>query len=327
MAEQLEELCGQISLSEGEKVGITITEGEIEEVRAQSGRCLRGRIWMAKKVNREAFKGVLTRVWRTMKGVIFKELDDNIWLFEFEAVDDMRRVLDGRPWSFDRQIIVLNEFDGKTPPAQIVFKYSPFWVQVHDLPLLCMTKGIAMKIGASLGQLEDVDLADEGVGWGRSLRIRVEIDLAKPLERGKALRLEGKSYWVSFKYEKLPMFCFECGRIVHDVKGCPMPRRTISNGVEDVKQWGVGLRADDSRRRGAGGGPGYSNHEGWKVRSPAVLGVDGGDLGADGGAHHTGSTSLGPSNFSGWPGHVSKQLAGADLGLLAHGTSLSTRAD
>jgi hypothetical protein len=117
MAEQLEELCGNISLSEGEKARITITEGEIEEVRAQGGRCLIGRIWMGKRVNKEAFKIVLTRVWHTIKGVIFKELDDNIWLFEFEEVDDMRRVLGGRPWSYDSHIIVLTEFDGKTPPA------------------------------------------------------------------------------------------------------------------------------------------------------------------------------------------------------------------
>ena len=42
MAKQLEELCVNISLSKGEKAGITITEGEIEEVRVQGGWCLVG---------------------------------------------------------------------------------------------------------------------------------------------------------------------------------------------------------------------------------------------------------------------------------------------
>jgi hypothetical protein len=60
------------------------------------------------------------------------------------------------------------------------------------MPLLCMTKGIAVKIGESLGRLEEVDLAGDGAGWGRCLRIRVEIDLTKPLERGRALKLERK---------------------------------------------------------------------------------------------------------------------------------------
>jgi hypothetical protein len=299
MAEQLEELCGNISLSEGEKTGITITEGEIEEVRVQGGRCLVGRIWMAKRVNKDAFKDVLTRIWRTRRGVIFKELDDNIWLFEFEEEDDMRRVLDGRPWSFDRYIIVLNEFDGRTPPTQMAFKQSPFWVQVHDMPLLCMTKGIATKIGESMGRLVEVDLAGDGAGWGRCLRIRVEIDLVKPLERGRALRLEGKSYWVSFRYEKLPMFCFECGRIVHGDKGCPIPRRTRMSAAEDVKQWGVGLRADDGRRRGYGAGSGLFSEDGRNSAHSVGRGATGGGPSGGSGGNRMGSPFTGSSGFLG----------------------------
>jgi hypothetical protein len=62
------------------------------------------------------------------------------------------------------------------------------------MPLLCMTKGIVVKIGESMWQLEEVDLSGDGAGWGRCLQIRVKIDLAKPLERGRGLGLEGKSY-------------------------------------------------------------------------------------------------------------------------------------
>jgi predicted DNA-binding antitoxin AbrB/MazE fold protein len=39
MAELLAKLCGKISLSEGQRIGITITtEGEIQEVLAQGAR-------------------------------------------------------------------------------------------------------------------------------------------------------------------------------------------------------------------------------------------------------------------------------------------------
>lgn len=74
------------------------------------------------------------------------------------------------------------------------------------MPLLSMTKQIGEKIGASLGELEEVDMAGDGNGWRRYLCIRVIIDLLKPLERGRALILNGKSYWVQFKYEKLLLF-------------------------------------------------------------------------------------------------------------------------
>jgi hypothetical protein len=246
MADEIVRLCSKVTLTEGEQEGIQVTEGEIAEGRELGERCLVGNIWAGKHVNREAFTSMLSRVWRLVGNVVFKDLHDNLWLFEFEKEDDKSRVLAGRPWSFDRQIVVLNEFDGQCPPAQMTFTHSPIWIQVHDMPLLCMTKGIGMKIGASLGDLEDVDVAGEGVGWGRCLCLRVSIDLSKPLERGRALVIGGKSQWVSFKYEKLPLFCFSCGRVVHQ-QGCPNAVSLRMGMVEKEKQCGVWLRADTAR--------------------------------------------------------------------------------
>jgi hypothetical protein len=72
----------------------------------------------------------------------------------------------GRPWFFDRQVLVLNDFGGITPLAQMDFSFFPCWIQVHDMPLLCMTKVVGTKIGESLGEVEDVDVGKDGVGWG-----------------------------------------------------------------------------------------------------------------------------------------------------------------
>jgi hypothetical protein len=125
-----------------------------------------GRLWSEKPTNKEAFQTVLSRVWRLVRTVVFKELQDKLWLFEFSDAIDKRRVLAGRPWAFEWQILVIDDFDGKTPPSQMIFTSTPIWVQVHDLPLLCMSKTVGAKIGESLGRLEDIDLAGDGVGWG-----------------------------------------------------------------------------------------------------------------------------------------------------------------
>jgi hypothetical protein len=145
-------LCGRLSLSEGEKEGIQITEGEITKERAKVARCLVGRVGTEKKVNREAFRSLLTRLWKPLGRITFKEIQHRIWLFEFSDAGDRDKVLLGRPWLFDRNLIVLNEFDGVTPPSQISFTHSPFWVHVQDLPLLCLNRGVGQKIGATLGE-------------------------------------------------------------------------------------------------------------------------------------------------------------------------------
>lgn len=158
--------------------------------------------------------------------MLFQALHEHLWIFEFTDDADKRRVLEGRPWLFDRYILVLNDFDDSIALASMDFRFSPFWVQVHELPLICMSEVLGQKIGSSLGEFIAADVAGDGGGWGRCLRIRVNLDLTKPLERGRTLLVAGKTYWVSFKYEKLPLICFSWGRIVHGSSGCPLRSRS-----------------------------------------------------------------------------------------------------
>jgi hypothetical protein len=55
MATKLEQLCGKISLTVGEKISISITEDEVANIKAQGDRCLIGKIWTKKGVDKEAF--------------------------------------------------------------------------------------------------------------------------------------------------------------------------------------------------------------------------------------------------------------------------------
>jgi hypothetical protein len=116
------------------------------------------------------------------------------------------------------------------------FTHSPFWVQVHNMPLICMNNTMGTKIGKSLGEVDDIDVAGDGLGWGRCLRICVRINLQDPLEHGRALQLGGKSYWVNFRYEKLPMFCFNCGRVMHGSLGCLVKGKSRRMAEEDIKE-------------------------------------------------------------------------------------------
>nr|DAD20544.1 TPA_asm: hypothetical protein HUJ06_022007 [Nelumbo nucifera] len=57
--------------------------------------------------------------------------------------------------------------------------------------------------------------------WWRCLRLRVKIDITKPLEVGAKGNLgDGKESWFSFQYENLPIFCYKCGVLGHLKKAC-----------------------------------------------------------------------------------------------------------
>ena len=59
--------------------------------------------------------------------------------------------------------MLLQEFDGEGDPKDIVLRWSPFWVQIYNLPLKHRTKETGMAIGASLGEVLEVDVSDTGV--------------------------------------------------------------------------------------------------------------------------------------------------------------------
>lgn len=57
--------------------------------------------------------------------------------------------------------------------------------------------------------------------WRDYLRVRVLINIEKPLKRRmKIFRNKEECFWVNFKYERLPTFCFLCGVIGYSEKLC-----------------------------------------------------------------------------------------------------------
>ena len=69
---------------------------------------------------------------------------------------------------------------------------------------------------------------------GNQLRVRTKISVFEPLFRGFFLKSKNddkERTWFEFSYEKIPHFCFDCGRLVHGNGVCIPP-------VEPAAQWG-----------------------------------------------------------------------------------------
>ena len=84
-----------------------------------------------------------------------------------------------------------------------------------------MSDEVGRELGNNIGRFIEVDQRARQSNQAKIMRIRVDIQLDKPLRRdGKIASMEGEKFWVNFKYERLPIFCFQCGRLGHDEKRC-----------------------------------------------------------------------------------------------------------
>jgi hypothetical protein len=83
--------------------------------------------------------------------------------------------------------------------------------------------------------------------WRRFIRLRIEVDITKPLIPGVFLpRPELNDLWIGLKYEKLPEVCFRCGLIGHDSRFCGANHRKLSNQFgEKFIAYGPWLRSEN----------------------------------------------------------------------------------
>ena len=67
---------------------------------------------------------------------------------------------------------------------------------------------VARVVGSRLGEVEEVEQRRNQDGQNFFMRVRVALPISKPLRRGGYLAgSDGERVWVTFKYDKLPMFC------------------------------------------------------------------------------------------------------------------------
>lgn len=80
---------------------------------------------------------------------------------------------------------------------------------------MLISEAMDKKLGGILGEFEEMD-QKEAHRNERFLRIKVKINLKKPLKPGTVVRYKEKNLRVHFKYERLPTF-FLC-MVEYDIK-------------------------------------------------------------------------------------------------------------
>ena len=180
-----------------------------------------GRVISQKTQNNQSVNAALIKSWFFATPFSFVVLGPNLFLFKFSKKEYVSRILK-TVWNVNRFLLSIQVWSPTATLGDLSLLVVPFWIQIHGLLLQKMTIKNAIAIGKGLGLLVMVeDNSGAEATFRTYLRILVSLDVSKLLNHGFSLsREDGSSSWVSLKYERLNIYCTDCGLIGHHQAVC-----------------------------------------------------------------------------------------------------------
>ena len=212
-----------------EKMNFTLEEEEVIEISDEDhlkdieecSQSLIGKFLTCKSFNKKAAQNTLRRSWGLDEELQIVEVGLNLFQFKFKSDFELDRVLKGEPWTFDNQALMLRRWQPRMTVANVKFTSIALWIQIWDAPFDMISPIVAAKIGNRLGEVVEVEKRKTQDTQNFFMRVKVELPTSKLIRRGAFIGgLKGLRTWVTFKYERLPMFCHFCGVLGHNLKHC-----------------------------------------------------------------------------------------------------------
>lgn len=79
------------------------------------------------------------------------------------------------------ELLVVVEFNASKTLDEIEFSFIPIWAKVAKLTMGLMNKDTTQAIGDEVGVFVEMESESDEIGAGRFLRLKVKLDIRKPL--------------------------------------------------------------------------------------------------------------------------------------------------
>ncbi|XP_060961729.1 uncharacterized protein LOC133031950 [Cannabis sativa] len=192
-------------------------------------------------------KHTLAGLWKPGKGLFVKEMKPNLYLFQFYHEIDIKLVINGSPWTFNRLPLIFGRVPRGGDPKAVKLNQIDMWVQIHGLSTGFMKKKVVSTAANYIGSFVESDPKNYNGLWREYLRVRVTVNIDIPLKRLMKLKKTGGDwFYANFKYEFAPTFCFICGLIGHSKNFCHKLFDTPKDEI--VKPYGSFMRAQPRRK-------------------------------------------------------------------------------
>ena len=140
-----------------------------------------------------------------------RRVEKDIYMFSFQHKADLQKVFRKIPWSIRGGHMVLKRWNPNLSWQEVDFFVSIFWVQVHRLPSLWLSKNNLKKIGSLVGEVLEVEFVGDGGGfWKKFSRIQVCIWIPLILLKTENNKKIIKSYCSCAGYYSFSYLHYSC---------------------------------------------------------------------------------------------------------------------
>ncbi|KAF4354841.1 hypothetical protein F8388_018045 [Cannabis sativa] len=194
--------------------------------KALSTFCLLGKVVAPMSVSEANIMEFVAKAWKFPVSVVaLAEGSNHSNWFElrFSREEDRSWALDHGPWCIRGYTFFLHVWSS-TSDSPVLSDTMRIWVQVHNIPHEFFSMANGLLLGGTAGKVVYVDLKEnDPASWGKYLKILIEKDFNSPLFSGCFFDLDsGVKRWLQFKYEQVGIFCYFCGRLGHQRRGCTL---------------------------------------------------------------------------------------------------------
>jgi hypothetical protein len=135
--------------------------------------------------------------------------------------------------------VSIEKYDGFSDPEKVDLNFFSTWIQIHRMPVgYRQTESTIKNMTAKqVGTVVETQLDVKGAG--NFVRVKVRLDVRKPLSRFVSIIRDGAREVYPLKFEKMPRFCGACGHIGHTHLECG-----TGEFDEDKLKWGEFLKED-----------------------------------------------------------------------------------
>ncbi|KAF4375236.1 hypothetical protein F8388_000993 [Cannabis sativa] len=203
-------------------------------LKALSSCCLLGKVIAPMVVEELNVTDFVAKTWKipVSVGAVADDVKcSNVFKFGFESAEHRNWAIEKGPWCVRGYSLVLLAWT-PTFEGPIVFNFLRTWIQIHNLPHEYYSKANGSLLGGLVGRVVKVDLNEENPAtWGKFLKVLVDVEVEKPLFSGCFFDVaSGVKKWIQVKYEKIGIFCYFCGCLGHQRRGCNLTSPvTVSN--------------------------------------------------------------------------------------------------